>query len=329
MSGLFRCLCLCLLLSVGWMGLPGVAHAGTTCTASVTGGLDFGTVDPELGRDSSTSIGYSCTANDIAGLILGATADICLNIGNGASGLAASGRRRMAGPGAAGLEYQLYADPAHQAIAGSIDTPATPDPIRVTVHVPPWGGTGTGTVQLYGSIPGGQSSVSAGHYSSTFGAGQVRITHYKGNRCTDAQGDADNFSSFPVQADIQPTCTVTADTLDFGTARGFLDANIDQTSQILVRCVNGTMYEVGLDNGQHASGTARQMAGPDGARVQYELYRNPGRNLRWGATPGADTVDRKAGNTADHLTVYGRVPPQATTAPAGSYSDTVTVSITY
>jgi spore coat protein U-like protein len=76
------------------------------------------------------------------------------------------------------------------------------------------------------------------------------------------------------------------------------------------------------------------MAGPTGQYVEYELYRDAGRSQRWGndTTGGTDTVNGNGSNhgqgSGNGLTVYGRVPAQPEAA-SGSYSDTVTITLTY
>ena len=94
-----------------------------------------------------------------------------------------------------------------------------------------------------------------------------------------------------------------------------------------MQCASGAAYQVGLDNGQHASGTTRRMQGPGGL-VTYELYRNTTRTQRWGSTLNTDTVTGSGNGANQTLTVYGRVPNQ-TTPSAGTYNDTITVTVTY
>jgi spore coat protein U-like protein len=68
--------------------------------------------------------------------------------------------------------------------------------------------------------------------------------------------------------------------------------------------------------------------GATGSYVDYELYRDAGHSLRWGATIGTDTVPGTGTGTAQALTVHGRVPATQSVA-AGSYGDVVTVTVTY
>lgn len=136
--------------------------------------------------------------------------------------------------------------------------------------------------------------------------------------------------SLNVTITIQAECTVvSASDLDFGT-HGVIDTNLDQTTTISIQCTSGTPYAVGLDAGTGSGATlaARLMSGPASATVQYSLYRDAGRSQVWGDTPGVDTVDGTANGSAETLSVYGRVPAQATPG-AGTYSDTVAITITY
>ena len=116
--------------------------------------------------------------------------------------------------------------------------------------------------------------------------------------------------------------------LNFG-SQGVLSANVDQTSALQVQCTDTTPYNVGLDAGTGAGATvATRKMTSGGNTVSYSLYTDSGRTTVWGNTVGTDTV-AATGNGADQsYTVYGRVGTQTTPAP-GSYSDTVTVTVTY
>jgi spore coat protein U-like protein len=62
--------------------------------------------------------------------------------------------------------------------------------------------------------------------------------------------------------------------------------------------------------------------------VNYSLFRNATRTQVWGQTIGTDTVTGTGTGANQALTIYGRVPAQAV-PPPGTYTDTVTVTITY
>jgi spore coat protein U-like protein len=136
-------------------------------------------------------------------------------------------------------------------------------------------------------------------------------------------------ANMDVKITIQNACDVTTvapTTLDFGT-QGPLTAAVDNTSTITVTCTSGADYNVGLDGGSAADVTARVMKnGTDS--VAYQLYSDSGHSTVWGNTIGTDTVTSTGTGTQQTFTVYGEVPAQ-TTPPAGTYTDTVAVTVTY
>ncbi|WP_295813717.1 spore coat U domain-containing protein [uncultured Nitratireductor sp.] len=136
--------------------------------------------------------------------------------------------------------------------------------------------------------------------------------------------------SMNVQIQIVAECLVTSATdLDFG-SEGIIATDIDQTSTISVRCTDGTPYNVGLGAGGGAGATVtnRLMTGPASATIGYALYRDAARTLNWGETVGTDTVAGTGNGDVQPITVYGRVPAQ-TTPGTGTYTDTVTITVTY
>lgn len=116
--------------------------------------------------------------------------------------------------------------------------------------------------------------------------------------------------------------------VSFG-SHGFLTSVIENTGTILVTCTPGAPYTVGLNAGTSPGATTltRKMSGP-GTSIDYLLFREAGRTTNWGNNIGTDTVAGTGSGLPQTLTVYGRVPVQ-TTPIAGTYNDTVQVSIEY
>lgn len=140
---------------------------------------------------------------------------------------------------------------------------------------------------------------------------------------------ATTTSTFTVDVTIQAQCLInSASTLSFGTT-GVLSANVDQSSTIVVQCTNTTTYDIGLDagTGSGASVTTRKLTN-GGATINYSLYTNSGRSTVWGNTVSTDTVSATGNGAAQSYTVYGRIPAQTTPAP-NTYSDTITITVTY
>ena len=140
---------------------------------------------------------------------------------------------------------------------------------------------------------------------------------------------ATTTTTFTVQMTITASCTiVSASTLDFG-SQGVLTANVDQTSTVQVQCTNTTPYNIGLNAGTGAGATvATRKMTSGGATINYSLYNNIARTTVWGDTVGTDTVSATGNGALQSYTVYGRVPAQTTPAP-GTYSDTITVTVTF
>ncbi len=140
-------------------------------------------------------------------------------------------------------------------------------------------------------------------------------------------------SSFQVRITIQKACdvTTTAPTnLDFG-AHSSLATAISGTSTISVTCTPGSAYTIGLDAGLHAA-TAGDVATrrmSDGAShyVAYQLYQDPGHTTPWGQTIGTNTLAAVGNGAAQTASVHGLV--ASANANAGSYADTIGVTVTY
>lgn len=145
-----------------------------------------------------------------------------------------------------------------------------------------------------------------------------------------AAAAATTTTTFQVQLNIQAQCTiVSATALDFGTT-GVINASVDQASTLNVQCTNTTPYSIGLNSGTTVGGTiaVRLLSGPLAATTQYSLYTTNARTVVWGNTIGVDTISGIGNGSSQSYTIYGRVPVQATSAP-GTYTDTITVTVTY
>ena len=140
---------------------------------------------------------------------------------------------------------------------------------------------------------------------------------------------AEQTTTFDVQIVLEAACGVSADQLlDFGTA-GLLSSAVDSDADITVLCTEGVVYDIGLSAGDNGGGvtTARKML--NGANdVTYDLFSDAGRSSHWGDIIDTDTVSATGTGANQTFTVYGRVPVQDT-PPAGTYTDTITVTVTY
>lgn len=142
---------------------------------------------------------------------------------------------------------------------------------------------------------------------------------------------ATDTTTFQVTATVNDACNVSATDLAFGVYDPSAADN-EQTSTITVTCTKGTEYDIGLNAGttSGATVTTRQMVDiVSSDLINYSLFSDPGRTVNWGDTVSTDTVNvvGATGNAENH-TVYGRI-PTGQYVTAGSYSDTITVTVTY
>lgn len=134
-------------------------------------------------------------------------------------------------------------------------------------------------------------------------------------------------SSFAVTATVVGACAITTTGLAFGS---YAASQLDGSGTLLVTCTNGTPYVVALDagTGSGASTAVRKMSGPASQSLDYMLYQDAARTVSWGNSAGVDTWSGSGSGAVQTLPVYGRI-PAAQAAGAGSYSDTVTVTVSY
>jgi len=147
-------------------------------------------------------------------------------------------------------------------------------------------------------------------------------------------------TTFQVTATIASSCTVTAANLAFGNYTG---AVLDNSSIITVNCTNSTAYNIGLGAGTGTGATTTTRILTSGANnsapgantltsgtnhLNYTLWRDSARSLNWGNTVGTDTLASTGTGAAQTFTVYGRIPASQSLNP-GSYSDTITVTVSF
>lgn len=138
-------------------------------------------------------------------------------------------------------------------------------------------------------------------------------------------------SNLTVSANVPGGCSVSTSPVDFGD----YDATVlNATGTVTVNCTSGLGYSVGMGPG-NGGGAVRQMsnAGDPSQKLTYELYKDSGRTAVWagvGYTPGTATpLTSQTGTGANQaITVYGQV-PESQPLFAGSFSDTVLVSVDY
>jgi spore coat protein U-like protein len=127
------------------------------------------------------------------------------------------------------------------------------------------------------------------------------------------------------------SCSTYSSQVVFGNYSGSL---IDVTATVTVQCdTAGTPFQIGLNAGitPGATITNRMMYGGTGGTnsLGYQLFSNASRTLNWGNSSGTGWVTgtAAAANQPQTFTIYARMPANES-APSGSYTDTITASVT-
>lgn len=127
---------------------------------------------------------------------------------------------------------------------------------------------------------------------------------------------------------IQPACTVSATSMNFGNYPG---NSVNTDGAVTVNCVAGTPYTIGLDRGSYRTSTRNLGDDIRPGRIAYGLYVDVARLNEWGDGVTNPGVQRSfAGNGQPQtVPVYGKLLPGATLPEAGVYTDFVTVIVNY
>lgn len=140
--------------------------------------------------------------------------------------------------------------------------------------------------------------------------------------------------TFQVTATVVSGCTVSAPALAFGNYDTSSATPTAATTTVSVYCTVGTSFTTALDvggnGGDYATGRL-MLGGTNGDNLSYNLYTDATYTTVWGDGSGATSTVAGVGTgplVAVPQVVYGRIPAQQNIS-ADSYSDTITVTVTY
>lgn len=136
---------------------------------------------------------------------------------------------------------------------------------------------------------------------------------------------ATSTTQMTVTATVLSSCALTGASLNFGEYVSGRTTNLDVDGQITYSNCSGRLtFE--LNGGQSGNVNARAMR--NGANsLNYQLFRNPTRTAIFGTGTNAQSVDQLIPGNGQVI-VYGRI-PSGQSVPAGTYTDTVTVTLTF
>lgn len=330
-AALMLCLALLLLLH------PCGAHAQSCSATNPT--VAFGNVDVVAGSQNYSASYTNATASNVVvtcsvGLLsLGSLKfSACVNIAG------AGGTPRTMSSGANSLSYNLYTDAGHTTVWGATGTSPGPVVVNLAITSVLLGATASTTVPIYGELLSSQNTAAiAGSYTGSPTATVSYNTSYAllgtPSDPTPCASGASGNTSFALVATATVTndCALTATTINFGSSVGILSSDKTATGTITATCTNTDNYSIALNRGTTSGATLadRQMAGSGSAVVHYQLYTDSGYSTIWGdGTSGTSTQGGTGTGSSRAFAVYAKVPAQATPAP-NTYSDTVTVTVSY
>ena len=307
------------------LALAPKAARAQSCTTSVSA-IDFGSVSPVSGTtsvDSSGILSISCSRLNLLGLPLPVTIALCPNLDAGSGGSSGS-QRLLAGPSSSTLPYQIYQDAARSIPWGSaafLQFGATPT-FYFTSNT---SGVISASRPVYARL-NPQGTAKAGVYASTFSGENF----FWGVNILSCAGLTVGFPTSPppftVSATVTADCVMTTTPLDFGTV-GLIGTTRTAQTPLTVTCTSGAPFSIALGPGSAAAGPTQRRMYRGSESILYALYRDAARTQPWGDSTG-QLLSATGAGTPLATYIYGAVPAQ--TAPtAGTYSDTVVVTLQY
>lgn len=145
-----------------------------------------------------------------------------------------------------------------------------------------------------------------------------------------------------VKANITANCTMSNTDLDFGVydATGIHKSrDLLATATISTTCTSGTNGVITMSQGDHflycvVNDCHRQLSNDEEtSTLRYNIYTDENLNFSdiWNHdVDEMSSVAQVVGNgLSQDMTVYGKIPKNQKYAAAGSYSDTITITLTY
>lgn len=320
--------------------LGGQARADS-CTLTA-GNIVFGSVSSISSSDvfaNSAGWNVTCTWTNFLGSLLTPNVTVCLYLGAGTNSSSTVTAPRQLGNGAVKVNYNLYTDTSYAASkiwGGWVGTTTSTTPIIFTLTKTGGVGSLTQPISIYGKLVA-DATLAATSVGSTdltvtsdFGAGSslMQYIFFLTGTPSCALGPTVAIP-FQVSGKVINDCNISIGNLAFPDSN-LLSGTLRSTSNMNIRCSLNTAYRILLSYGSNAGGsTARKMKKVSGSEtVSYQLS-NTLDGSNWGDGSGGTVVVTGTGNgNSASVTVFGRVPTQATPSP-GDYKDTITATVQF
>jgi spore coat protein U-like protein len=289
--------------------------------------VDFGTYSPisNAAQNTTATMTLTCTFGVLSPLY----ANACVSLGPGST--STSTATRTMGAGANRLGYQLGTTASFASTWGTGS-----QAITTRVGRPLLGGTANTTVSIQAQILAAQPTVPVGGNANTayreeHTAANATFVYGFSNATTATCSSLTSSGTFTFSAlaTVAKNCTISADPLVFPAGSVLTTARTANTN-IRVTCTNQNAYQISLNGSSSGTVGARRMQRTGGSEaINYQLYQDAAYSQAWGdGTSGTTQASGTGTGVQSALTVYGRVPTQNTPSP-GTYTDTITATVTF
>lgn len=306
-------------------------RAAALCTTVASTPADFGSISSiDAGRvrqaTSTTNAGLRCSGSLLT--LLRTDDHVYVTVTSSGAGLI--------GPTGDVLNYNIYAtngtDPAYV-----INRNTRYDMARNSImdSLGALGSTVPVNVPLYfGTIAG--NNLAAGVYSETlslFWDWNYCSAYNESGICMGRDINAGTVT-LTVSVTVSNDCTISAPSISFGGAP-VVDAFPTVNQSVSVSCTKGSPYTIGLSAGQNPNGGRRHMES-DSHFLAYDIFKSAGTTV-WGSVGStrrsSSDADVNPGNGlgigSQVFNYNAKIYSDQSTPPAGSYTDTVTVDVTF
>lgn len=139
-----------------------------------------------------------------------------------------------------------------------------------------------------------------------------------------AQAATTTKTTIAVSASVAAQCAIGAFTnLEFGSYNPASSTDTTAEATVKVTCNAGASATASLSTGSGTYGQRTLKSGTNA--LNYNLFTSNTYSTTWTDT----TTVPVTGGSEQTLTIYGKIPKGQNSVPVGSYTDTVTVTITY
>ncbi|MDI5936321.1 spore coat U domain-containing protein [Halomonas kalidii] len=140
-------------------------------------------------------------------------------------------------------------------------------------------------------------------------------------------------ANLDVSTTVVASCTIGTTALAFGDYDPISPSDLDSTGTVTVTCTQDAPVAITLGQGANPGGTSTDAAPErrlsDGTNfLTYSLFSDSARTTVWTNEATGDVETTGTGAAEDH-TVFGRVDGGQSSAPAGTYTDTVVATVTF